>query len=346
LKIESFFSKLYPIKHSKNNFESIQSLSTCSQLKPHTVVFVKDTKFLKTLKTSFLTKVPENLWIIVEEKLFQKLTEEEKNQLAHHADALYLMPNCMLGLCELSRHFFEIKIKQHNDVVDGRQMGTAQVDPDALIAQGVFLGANVKIAAGVKVYPGCVVMSSCEIGQDTILYPNVTLYPDSKIGKNCIIHSGCVIGADGFGYHFDHGKHHKIYHLGGVVLGNEVELGAGTTIDRGTIESTAVASGTKIDNLVHVGHNCQLGEGVILCGQVGLSGSVKIGAYSVLGGKAGVAPDTTIGEQSQIAGMAGVTGNLEKASKVAGHPARPVSEWLRSVAHIRMLSEKKIKAGD
>lgn len=306
------------------------------------VVFVKDNKFFKQLKTSLIAKAPNDLWVIAEEKLFNNLVEQEKSFLAEKSSALYLIDKAMLGLCELSKYFFDKKLKLQNDFVDGRQMGTATVHHDALIAQNVFIGANVKIAAGVRIYSGCIVMSDSEIGEDTILYPNVVLYPETKLGKNCILHAGCLLGADGFGFYFDSGKHHKIYHLGSVVIGNEVELGAGSTIDRGTIDSTVIGNGVKIDNLVHVAHNCQLGDGVLLCGQAGLAGSVKVGQFSVLGGKAAVGPDLVIGEQSQIGGMAGVIGNLEKASKVAGHPARPVNEWLRGVAQMRKLSEKKV----
>ena len=165
----------------------------------------------------------------------------------------------------------------------------------------------------------------------------------SKIGNSCRIHSGTTIGSDGFGYHFKNGEHHKIWHFGGVVIEDNVEIGANCSIDQGTFSPTFIQSGVKIDNLVQIAHNVNVAPGVILCGQVGLAGSSEVGAFSVLGGKAGLADGKKIGQASQVAGAGMVLSDIGEGSKVGGHPARPLNEWLKGVAFLRRAIKEKNK---
>jgi len=178
-------------------------------------------------------------------------------------------------------------------------------------------------------------MAGSEVGDGTIIFPNVVIYPLVKIGKSVRIHAGSIIGGDGFGYHFFNGAHQKIWHVGGVIIEDEVELGAHVTIDCGTFSPTFIGAGSKLDDQVHVAHNCYVGKGVILCGQVGMAGSSTVLDYSIIGGKTAITNDIVIGKQCKVAGMAGVSQDWPDGSIIAGHPARKLNEWLRGVAFLR-----------
>ena len=184
-------------------------------------------------------------------------------------------------------------------------------------------------------------MSGVEIHEGTEIFPNTVVYRNVKIGKHVRIHGNCTIGADGFGYNFKNGEHLKVWHMGSVIIHDHVEIGAGTCIDSGTFSPTIIGAGSKIDNLVQIGHNCRLGKGVILCGQSGLAGSCSLGDYVVLGGKAAVGNGVTVGKASQIAGNAGVISNIGDGVVVGGFPARDIKEWMKGVAYVRKHSLSK-----
>lgn len=200
------------------------------------------------------------------------------------------------------------------------------IGPYAVIGRGVRLGARVQIGAHVVIGDGC------EVGADTVLHPHVTLYPGVQVGERCILHSGVRLGGDGFGYAFVEGEHRKVPQVGGCRIGDDVEIGANTTIDRGSIGDTVVGRGTKIDNLVHLGHNVRVGEHVIVVAQVGVSGSSSVGDYAVLGGQVGVAGHLSIGERARLGAQAGVTTDVPAGETYSGYPARPHAEALRAQA--------------
>ena len=251
-----------------------------------------------------------------------------------------------LAMSFLSKPFYDEKIGNPNDMVDGRQMGTASIHPSVWIAQGAFLGENVTIAENAKIHSGVTLMSGVTIGEGTEIFPGTTIYRNVKIGNNVRIHANCVIGADGFGYNFSKGVHHKVWHMGSVIIEDDVEIGAATCIDSGTFSPTKIGRGSKIDNQVQIGHNCKLGTGVILCGQAGLGGSTTIGDYTVFGGDAKAANGLKIGKGVQIAGGAGVINNVEDGEVLGGFPARNIKEWMKGVAYIRKhsLSSSKDKS--
>jgi len=325
------FDKSLKLTNSSTGNITVEGICIAENLQDHKILFIKDEKYLKSFLAARTTQKPI---VITSEKVALLLSSND-------VSAILISGDVQLSMCQISKPFYNKKFNDLNDVVDGRQMGTVSVHPTALIAQNVFIGENVEISSDVKIHSGCVIMSGCKIAEGSILFPNVTLYPFSTIGKNCRLHSGVVIGADGFGYHFSEGVHHKIWHIGDVKIGDEVEIGSGSTIDRGAFIDTEIGSGSKIDNQVQVGHNSKLGKGVILCGQVGLSGSAKLSDYVVCGGKAGIGPDVELGVGVQVAGNGMVTGDWPAGAQVAGHPARPVKEWLRGVAAVRKLIEKK-----
>ena len=200
---------------------------------------------------------------------------------------------------------------------------SAQVDPTAHIGPHCTVGERVKIGANVVLQSGNFVGDDSALGDGTNLFPNVTVYHRSQIGKRVRIHSGAVIGADGFGYVFDTSFHRKVPQIGNVVIGDDVEIGANSTVDRAALGSTVIGKGTKIDNLVQVGHNVEVGEHCIFCSQAGISGSTKIGSYTVLAGQVGLAGHLKIGNKVTIGSKSGVMHNIPDGETWLGIPAQP-----------------------
>ena len=208
---------------------------------------------------------------------------------------------------------------------------TPGIHPTAVIGENVRIGQNVVIHAHV-----CL-MDNVQIGDDVTIFPNVTIYENCVIGNRCILHAGAVIGAYGFGYDSSSGEHKLASQLGNVVLEDDVEIGANTTIDRGTFGSTTIGRGTKIDNLVMVGHNCQIGRHNLLCSQVGIAGSTTTGDYVVMAGQVGVADHISIASQVILGAQAGVPGSISEPGTYLGAPATPISEMKRQFVAIKQL---------
>ena len=227
---------------------------------------------------------------------------------------------------------------------------SAVIHPSALIEEDVEIGPfvvveqNVRIGKGTRVQAGCVLGPLAEIGQFCVLFPNVTLYERVRIGNRVRIHSGAVLGSDGFGYvqvPTDKGVcHRKIMHLGTVEIGDDVEIGANTTIDRGTLGATLVEKGAKLDNQVHMGHNSFCGEGAILCGGVRLAGNARVEPYALLGGMVGVTNHITVGAQAKVGAMSLVSKDVMKGEEVIGVPLRGYREHFRAHAALNGLLKK------
>lgn len=200
---------------------------------------------------------------------------------------------------------------------DARVDATASVGPLAVVESGAVVGAGVRIHAFAFVGGGA------EIGADSVLHPRVVVCAGVKLGRRVIVHPGAVIGADGFGYAFDGRVHRKIPQVGGVVIEDDVEIGANTTIDRATLGQTIIRRGTKIDNLVQIAHNVEVGEHSIIVAQVGISGSSRIGRNVVLAGQVGVGDHLTVGDRAIVLGQSGIARNVESGEKLFGTPARP-----------------------
>jgi UDP-3-O-[3-hydroxymyristoyl] glucosamine N-acyltransferase len=218
----------------------------------------------------------------------------------------------------------------------------------AVIGAGALLGDDVVIGAH------CVVGEGVSIGARTRLLPGVTVYPGATIGARSIVHSGARIGSDGFGYVFRDGSHNKIPHVGRCIIGDDVEIGANSAVDRGSIDDTVIGNGSKIDNLVHIAHNVRLGEKVLVMAQVGVAGSVTIGDGAILAGQAGIAGHVSIGAGARIAAQAGVFGDVPPGETWSGYPARPHKESLRASAALfklagmmrrleKLLEERKVR---
>lgn len=199
----------------------------------------------------------------------------------------------------------------------------AQLASDVAIGPNATIGDGVSIGAGAVVHAGVNILAGCQIGAGVVIFPGATLYEDTVVGDHSIIHAGAVIGAYGFGYRPVDGEHQLSAQLGSVEIGQRVEVGANSTIDRGTYSATRIGDGTKIDNLVQVAHNCQIGKHNLLCSQVGIAGSTSTGDYVVMAGQVGVRDHVHIGKGARIGAMAGVSNDIAPGVVAFGAPAIP-----------------------
>lgn len=216
---------------------------------------------------------------------------------------------------------------------------TAKLGPGCTVMPFAVVGPGTVIGARCVLYPGAVVGASCRLGDEVVLHPQAVLYDRTTLGDRVIIHANAVVGADGFGYRFAGGRHVKVPHLGSVEIGDDVEVGACATIDRGTFQPTRIGAGTKIDNLVQVAHNCRIGPHNLLCSQSGIAGSCETGGYVVLAGGAGIADHVAIGDRAVIGARSGVPSDVAAGQRLAGYPARPERETLRIWASTAQLPE-------
>ncbi len=219
--------------------------------------------------------------------------------------------------------------------------GSARVGKGTAIAAGVSIGENCMIGDRCTLHAGVQIMDNCRIGDDCELFPNVTLYRDTQVGQRVLIHAGAVLGAYGFGYRLRNGRHVRTAQLGWVELGDDVEIGAATTIDRGSYGKTSIGSGTKIDNQVQIGHNCHIGKNNLICAQVGIAGSTSTGDNVVLAGQVGIADHLTIADNVTVGAQSGVIGNLEQGALVLGSPAAPRRQRMLEWAFIAKLPDMR-----
>ncbi|MCF7520998.1 UDP-3-O-(3-hydroxymyristoyl)glucosamine N-acyltransferase [Neisseria sp. ZJ106] len=230
---------------------------------------------------------------------------------------------------------------------------TAVVEPNAIVPPSCEIGAHVYIGEHTvlgercRILAGSVVEQNCTLGDDVLLHPNVTVYHGCTLGKRVEIHSGAVIGADGFGLAFAGDSWFKIPQTGGVRLGDDVEIGSNTNIDRGAMSDTVIGEGTKIDNQVQIGHNCIIGKHTVIAAQTGISGSTTIGSYCIFGGGVGTVGHIEIADKTTVGGGTSITHSIKESGQhMAGpYPMQTHKEWARNAVHIRRLSEmnKRIK---
>ena len=230
-------------------------------------------------------------------------------------------------------HFRPPRVRQRIGISpDAVISPTARLAENVDVYPGATIGDEVEIGAGSTIHRGVQIMAGCQIGADTTLFPNAVLYENTVVGNRCLIHAGAVLGAYGFGYQTENDQHRLSRQLGYVEIGDDVEIGANTTVDRGTYGPTTIGEGTKIDNLVQIAHNCRIGKHNLICSLVGFAGSCTTGDYVTLAGQVGLRDHVTIGSHSVLGAQAGVSHDLADGSFCIGSPAIPARDFKRMVA--------------
>ncbi len=217
---------------------------------------------------------------------------------------------------------------------------SAKIGEDCYIGAFAYVGDNAEIGDGCQIYPHAVIYDNVKIGNNTTLYPNVSIYHDCKIGNNVVIHSGTVIGADGFGFAPNADGYDKIPQIGIVTIEDDVEIGANTCVDRSTMGSTYIRKGVKLDNLIQIAHNVEVGENTVMAAQVGVAGSTKVGKWCMFGGQVGMAGHISIADGTQVGAQAGITNTVKKAdAPIIGSPAIDAKAYMKAYAVYRRLPE-------
>lgn len=305
----------------------IHDVSPIEQGIAGTLSYVTDQRFLPALASTKASVV--------------LLTRDLYDPSLTTAATLILVPNARQAMGQLLQGVAEFLrprrqgIEQPSFVAEG-----VAIPEDAYVGAFAYIGKGAKIGKGVQIYPQTFIGDYTQIADNTIIYSGVKIYDHCTIGKDCIIHSGCVIGADGFGFEPDaEGVNRKIPQIGTVVIEDDVEIGANTTIDRAMMGETRVKKNAKIDNLVQVAHNVQVGDSTFLCAQVGIAGSTTVGKHCILAGQVGVANRLTVADNVVCGAQTGVASSIRQAGQYQGSPAIDAMNWRRSSVVFKNLPE-------
>lgn len=296
----------------------VGSFSKIEEGKPGTLTFLANPKYSHFLYTTEATIVLVNSDFVPEKPV--------QTTLIKVANA-YLALAILMDVVDKAMTPVKKGIEPNSFVAEDASLGE-----DVYVASFAYVSSKAVIGKNVKIYPHVYIGENVTVGDDTTLYSGVKIYPNARIGKNCIIHSGAVIGSDGFGFAMENGTYRKIPQMGIVIVEDDVEIGANTTIDRAVMDATILRKGVKLDNLIQIAHNVEVGENTAMASQVGVSGSTKIGKNCIFGGQAGLAGHIVIGDNTSIGAQSGVIGDVKPDSKVIGSPVIPVRDFFRSSA--------------
>lgn len=216
---------------------------------------------------------------------------------------------------------------------------TAELGDNVYVGPFAYIGDGVKVGAGTQVYPHAVIEERATVGEACIIYPNVSIYHDCKVGNHCILHSGVVVGADGFGFAPSADGYEKIPQIGIVTIEDNVELGANTCVDRSTMGSTYIRRGVKLDNLVQIGHNCDIRSHTVMSAQTGVAGSTKIGEWCMFGGQSGISGHIEVADRTQLGAQSGLMSNKKAGAVLMGYPAFDAKQWMKASAMYKRLPE-------
>lgn len=282
----------------------------------------KYTEFLYTTQSSV---------VLIDKSI--EVEGEVKATMVKVADARAAM-GMLLNMVQAALNPKKSGIEQPSFVAEG-----VDIPQDAYVGAFAYIAKGSVVGEGSQIYPQVYLGENVKIGKNCIIYAGVKIYHDCVIGDNCILHSGCVIGADGFGFAPVNGEYQKISQIGNVIIENDVEVGANTTIDRATMGHTVIGKGTKLDNLVQIGHNVVTSENNIFCAQVGVAGTTKIGSWNTFAGQVGVAGQCTIGNQNTFGAQSGIPGNIGDGNTLMGYPAIPARDWARQAVYLKRLPD-------
>ena len=282
----------------------------------------KYTEFLYTTQSSI---------VLIDKSI--EVEGEVKATMVKVADARAAM-GMLLNMVQAALNPKKSGIEQPSFVAEG-----VDIPQDAYVGAFAYIAKGSVVGEGSQIYPQVYLGDNVKIGKNCIIYAGVKIYHDCVIGDNCILHSGCVIGADGFGFAPVNGEYQKISQIGNVIIENDVEVGANTTIDRATMGHTVIGKGTKLDNLVQIGHNVVTSENNIFCAQVGVAGTTKIGSWNTFAGQVGVAGQCTIGNQNTFGAQSGIPGNIGDGNTLMGYPAIPARDWARQAVYLKRLPD-------
>jgi UDP-3-O-[3-hydroxymyristoyl] glucosamine N-acyltransferase len=308
-----------------NPNEKVTNISRIEEGKKGTLAFLANPKYSKYLYSTEASIILINLDF--------KLEQEVKATLIRVADAYQAFASLL--------NLYSSSLPQKKGIDSQTYIHeTATIGVDCYIGAFAFIGENVKIGDKVKIYPQVYVGDNTTIGDNTTLYPGVKIYKECHIGKNCNIHSSTVVGSDGFGFAPATGAFQKIPQLGNVIIEDDVEIGSNVSIDRATMGSTIIHKGSKLDNLIQIAHNVEVGENTVICGQSGVAGSAKVGNNVMIGAQAGVVGHITIANDVKIGAQSGVSHNIITEGEILlGSPAYKINETKKSMVLIKKLPE-------
>ena len=297
---------------------SVSSVSKIEEGKPGTLAFLSNLKYENYIYSTKASVVLVNKSFVPKDKINATLIK---------VDDAYQAFASLLELYIQAKNSIKTGIEQPSFIHE-----SATVGKDLYIGAFAYVGRNSKIGNNTKLYPQVFVGDNVTIGEDCIIYAGVKIYDDSVIGNRCILHSGAVIGSDGFGFApLEDGTYKKIPQIGNAVLEDDVEIGANTTIDCGTMDSTIIRKGAKIDNLVQVAHNCEIGENTVIAGQAGMAGTTKVGKNCKLGGQVGLAGHLSIGDNVFIGAQSGVAKSVPGNQIILGSPAIEIKDAIKAI---------------
>lgn len=267
------------------------------------------------------------------------ITTEELQQFVPQGVIVLISADPKVAFIKLNEFMYAERKPQAGIDASAKIAATAKIGANCFIGANAVIGDNVEIGDNCTIEPNVVIAQGCKIGANCRIGCNASV-AYSVIGNNCYIYSGARIGFDGFGFQLMNGQHHRIPQLGRVIIGNDVEVGANTCIDRGALDDTVIGDGTRIDNLVQIAHNDKLGRGCIIVSQVGIAGSCTLGDYVVLGGQVGLADHLNIGSGAQVGAQSGAMRDIEAGAVVMGSPCVPFKDFMRQVSFIQRNSKK------
>jgi len=309
----------------------VYGIAPLDQAQPNELGFLAQRKYLKYLAATGARA------ILVSEALASE---------AHEIPARIVVKEAHLALPPLLGAFYPeagAKPGVHPTAIFGKGVELGQ---GVTVGAYAVLGEDVRVGDGARIGPHVVVGDGSVIGEGSVLNPHVVLYPSTRLGARVILHAGVCLGVDGFGYVPVDGEHKKVPQVGACVVEDDVEIGANTCIDRGSIGRTVIGKGSKLDNLVHLAHNVQIGDGVLIAAMVGISGSTRVGDRAMFGGQAGMVGHIEIGEGARIGAQAGVIGDIPPGERVSGYPARNNREYLRAMGMAFKLPETIRRIGE